>query len=51
MGAHGLLLEVLEIRHIHELLEFIHFVELDPNGLLLVLVFSLEDIYVHSLGL
>ena len=36
--AHGLLLEVLEILHIHKLLELIHLIKLDSNGLLLELV-------------
>ena len=36
--AHGLLLEVLEILHVHKLLELIHLIKLDSNGLLLELV-------------
>ena len=51
MCAHGLLLEVLKILHIHELLEFIHLVELDPNSLLLELMLSLKNFLVHALGL
>ena len=51
MCAHGLLLEVLEILHVHKLLELIHLIKLDPNGLLLELVLGFQDVLVEALGL
>ena len=49
--AHGLLLQVLEILHVHKLLELIHLIKLDPNGLLLELVLGFQDVLVEALGL
>ena len=49
--AHGLLLEVLEILHVHKLLEFIHLIKLDSNGLLLELVLGFQYVLVQALGL
>ena len=49
--AHGLLLQVLEILHIHKLLELIHLIKLDSNGLLLELVLGFQDVLVEALGL
>ena len=51
MCAHGLLLEVLEILHVHKLLELIHLIKLDPNGLLLEFVLGFQDVLVEALGL
>ena len=51
MSAHGLLLQVLEILHVHKLLELIHLIKLDPNGLLLKFVLGFQDVLVEALGL
>ena len=51
MCAHGLLLEVLEILHVHKLLELVHLVKLYPNGLLLEFVLGFQDVLVEALGL
>lgn len=49
--AHSLLLEVFEILHVHKLLELIHLIKLDPNGLLLESVLGFQDVLVEALGL
>ena len=51
MCAHSLLLEVLEILHVHKLLELIHLIKLDSNGLLLEFVLGFQDVLVEALGL
>ena len=49
--AHSFLLEVLEILHVHKLLEFIHLIKLDSYGFLLEFVLDLQDVLIQTLGL
>ena len=51
VGAHGFLLQFLEGLDVHELLEFLHLVQLDANRLLLVLVLGDEDVSINALSL